>query len=121
MPFAPLAEAAEARRIAQRRRAEALAALGSGRLDLRGVAKLAEEQPAVGRLRLTAVLDALPGWGPRRAERVLRRLGWAEERRLQWVVGTAGSSRLSRLVEEVYPQPPPVVPRGLPWFDGKTG
>ncbi|MDQ6946949.1 MAG: integration host factor [Actinomycetota bacterium] len=121
MPFAPLAEAAEARRIAQGRRADALARLASGRLDLRGLARLAEEHRAVGRLRLTTVLDALPGWGPRRAERVLRRLGWAEERRLQWLVGTAGSSRLSRLLEEVYPSPPPVAPRGLPWFDGKTG
>jgi hypothetical protein len=89
-------------------------------MDLARVAELAAEQRAVGRLRLTAVLAALPSWGPRRAERTLRRLGWGEDRRLQWLAGPAGSARLRRLLEEVYPSPPPPVPRGLPWFDGKV-
>ncbi len=120
MPLVPSAQATAAKLAADASRAEALDALATGRIDLGALVGEAESSRAVARIRISAALAALPRWGPVKAERTLRRLGWDEARRLRWLLGTAGSVRLRRLLEEVVPSDPPTVPRGWPWFDGSV-
>ncbi len=120
MPLVPSAQATAAKLAADASRAEALDALATGRTDLGKLVGEAEASRALARIRIAAALAALPGWGPVKAERTLARLGWDEDRRLRWLLGTAGSARLRRLLEEVAPSEPPSVPRGWPWFDGSV-
>jgi len=120
MALAPSAQATAAKLAADASRAEALSAVAAGRLDIESLVGQAASDRAVARIRIVAALTALPGWGPTKAERTLGRLGWDEGRRLQWLLGAAGSSRLRRLLEEVVPSPPPTVPRSWPWFDGRV-
>ncbi len=80
-------KAATAKAIAVRRaRAEVKQRLRSGRLTFGEVLEMADEDPIVGGMRLRTVLESLPRVGPVTAERLMRRLGIAESRRVQGIL-----------------------------------
>jgi hypothetical protein len=89
---AALVKAADARRT----RAELKAKLKSGGLRLSEVLERAESDEAVGKMRVTDVLAAMPGLGKVRAERVMQSLGIATSRRLRGL----GQHQRAALVRE---------------------
>jgi len=74
-----LAKAAAARR----QRAAVKAALKEGALSLADLLARAGSDEAVGGLKVSAALTALPGLGKVKAARLMERLGIAESRRLR--------------------------------------
>lgn len=76
---AALAKAAEARRA----RAELKVKLKSGATTLREVLDSGETDEAVGKMRVTAVLEAMPGVGRVRADRLMQSVGIAASRRVR--------------------------------------
>lgn len=77
------AAAAEAALAARRRRAEIKSDLASGQLSLGDVMALADDDPAVAKLRVSDMLAALPRIGPVRAEQIMGTLGIASTRRMR--------------------------------------
>ena len=76
---AALEKAAEIRKA----RAELKEQLKSGKTSLASVLDRAESDDVVGKLRVSAVLQALPGVGKIRATQIMERLKIAESRRLR--------------------------------------
>lgn len=76
---AAVAEGARARAV----RAQLCAELKSGQLPLTDVLDRASDDAAIARLRVTALLQALPGIGEVKATAILQRLGIAQTRRLR--------------------------------------
>ena len=88
MPLPPLSD--EQRRAAlekaaeiRRARAELKEQLKSGKTTLTKVLDLAESDEVVGKLRVSAVLQAMPGIGKVKATQIMERLRIAESRRLR--------------------------------------
>ena len=81
---------------ARAERAEIKRALKTGTLRLAAVLDH-RNASAAGGLRLSALIAALPGYGPRRAERSLKNLGLSGERRLR----SLGRHQRRKLCEEV--------------------
>jgi len=67
----------------RRLRAEWKAMLGAGSADLGALLAAAEAEPALAGMRVSEALRALPGVGPRGAERILEACGIAPTRRLR--------------------------------------
>jgi S13-like H2TH domain len=76
---AALEKAAEIRKA----RAELKDQLKSGKTSLKSVLDRAENDDVVGKLRVSAVLQAMPGVGKIRANQIMERLKIAESRRLR--------------------------------------
>jgi S13-like H2TH domain len=76
---AALEKAAEIRKA----RAELKEKLKSGKTSLKDVLDRAESDDVVGKLKVSAVLQALPGIGKIRANQIMERLKIAESRRLR--------------------------------------
>ena len=76
---AALVKAARARR----ERAEIKDHLKSGRVTLRELLVKAESDEIVGKMKVLAVLEALPGTGKVKARRLMEHVGISETRRLQ--------------------------------------
>ena len=76
---AALEKAAEVRKA----RAELKEQLKSGKTTLAAVLDRAEQDEVVGKLRVSAVLQALPGIGKIRATQIMEKLKIAESRRLR--------------------------------------
>ena len=76
---AALEKAAEVRKA----RAELKEQLKSGKTTLASVLDRAEQDEVVGKLRVSAVLQALPGIGKIRATQIMEKLKIAESRRLR--------------------------------------
>jgi hypothetical protein len=74
-----LAKAAEARR----RRAEIKAQLKSGALGLTDILRRAAEDDILGKMKVSAMLEALPGVGKVRAQKVMEELNISTSRRLR--------------------------------------
>jgi hypothetical protein len=74
-----LADAAEARAV----RAQARARLKSGELAVPDLLARAERDPQLAAMRVSALIAALPGYGPARSAALMRRLGIAESRRIR--------------------------------------
>jgi len=68
---------------ARRERAEIKDHLKSGRVTLRGLLAKAESDEIVGKMKVLAVLEALPGTGKVKARRLMEHVGISETRRLQ--------------------------------------
>lgn len=68
---------------ARRRRAELKRALGSGAVTLDAVLGDRHTDPVVARMRVTDLVESLPGIGPVRAADVLERCSIAPSRRLR--------------------------------------
>lgn len=76
---AALRKAAEARQI----RAKLKKELREGETDLATVIRRAQEEDAIGRMRVIDVIQTLPSVGGIRARSIMERLGIAESRRLR--------------------------------------
>src|SRR2546425_1951673 len=74
-----LVKAAEARK----RRAEVKAQLKNGALGLSEILELAESNEIVGKMKVSAMLEALPGVGKVRAQKVMEELQISPSRRLR--------------------------------------
>ena len=68
---------------ARRERAEIKDHLKSGRVTLRELLAKAESDEIVGKMKVLAVLEALPGTGKVKARRLMDTVGISEGRRLQ--------------------------------------
>lgn len=88
---AALKKAAEARQ----KRAELKKQLKSGKLSLKDVLNRADD-PIVGRLKVGALLESLPGVGKARAAKKLVELGISENRRVQGL----GANQKKKLEKE---------------------
>lgn len=89
---AALAKAAEARRA----RAELKAKLKTGSASLSEVLSQGDTDEAIGKMRVTAVLEAMPGVGKVRAERIMQSVGIAASRRVRGL----GQHQRAALVRE---------------------
>ena len=87
-----LAKAAEARR----KRAELKAELKSEKKNLEFILEQAHEDDTVGRMKVTAVLEALPGVGKVKARKVMEQLDIPTERRVRGL----GARQRSALLAE---------------------
>jgi hypothetical protein len=74
-----LAKAAEARK----RRAEVKAQLKNGAMGLSEILERAEGDEIVGKMKVSAMLEALPGVGKVRAQKVMEELNISTSRRLR--------------------------------------
>jgi signal recognition particle GTPase len=68
---------------ARRERAEIKDHLKSGRVTLKDLLTKAESDEIVGKMKVLAVLEALPGTGKVKARRLMEHVGISETRRLQ--------------------------------------
>ena len=80
---------------ARRARAELRVALKDGRLQLREALERADGDEVLGRMRVSAILEAIPRIGKVRARRVMEKLDISPSRRLR---GLGGNQR-RRLLE----------------------
>jgi signal recognition particle GTPase len=76
---AALAKAAKARKD----RAEVKHKLKSGAITLPSVLKQGETDDTVGKMKVSALLESMPGVGKVRAQQIMERLGIAESRRVR--------------------------------------
>ena len=88
---AALDKAAAARRI----RADAKQRLKTGELSLEDLLVEAESSEPLAKLRISAVLEAMPAFGPVKAERLMERLGISPSRRVRGL----GSRHRTALLE----------------------
>lgn len=90
-----LAKAAEARR----KRAEVKEALKNGRTTLRElIGKTTDE--VVGKLKVSAVLESLPGVGKVRAKKIMERLDISESRRMRGLGAKQKDALLKEFAEK---------------------
>ena len=87
---AALAKAA----VARAARAELKSKLKMGSVTLRQTLENADSDPVVGKLKVLAMLESLPGLGKVKARRVMEEVGIADSRRVQ---GLGAQQRISLL------------------------
>lgn len=87
---AALAKAA----VARAARAELKSKLKMGTVTLRQALESADSDPVVGKLKVLAMLESLPGLGKVKARRVMEEIGIADSRRVQ---GLGAQQRISLL------------------------
>jgi hypothetical protein len=85
--------------IARRARAEIKERLKMGSLTLPELFELAETDEMVGKIKVLALLESLPGVGKVKARRVMADVGIAETRRVQGL----GAQQRARLLQEFSP------------------
>ena len=90
---AALEKAAEARRV----RAELKQRLKMGSLTLPELLELAENDDIVGKTKVLAVLESLPGVGKVKARRTMEEIGIADSRRLRGL----GDNQRAELLKEL--------------------
>jgi transposase len=88
-----LAKAAEARRV----RSEVKQLLKMRSLTLGELFARADREPVVGKLKVLALLESLPGLGKVKARRLMDDIGISENRRVQGL----GPQQRARLLEEL--------------------
>lgn len=101
MPLPPLtpeqrAAALEKAALARKQRAELKERLKKSGTSLATVLELAEEDEIVGKMKVSAVLESLPGVGRVRAQRIMERLEISPSRRLRGL----GAKQRAALVSE---------------------
>ncbi|MGZ4131742.1 MAG: integration host factor, actinobacterial type [Actinomycetota bacterium] len=86
-----LAKAAEARK----RRAEVKAELKSGKRTLADVMKMSEKDDTIGKMKVSNVLESLPGVGKVRAQKIMEELDISATRRVRGL----GSKQREQLLD----------------------
>lgn len=86
-------EKAKAARI---KRAEVRDDLKSGKLTLEKVLDM-KEDPIVGRMKVSTLIETLPGYGKAKAEKIMKELQIAESRRLRGLGDRQRAALLERL------------------------
>ena len=84
---------------ARRERAEVRKRLKSGSINLRQVLASGQTNETIGRMKVAAVLESLPGIGKVGARQVMERIGISESRRIQGL-GTTQRAALARWNED---------------------
>ena len=87
---AALEKAAQARKV----RAELKDKLKRGAIDLPEVLKQADENEIIGKMKVSALLEALPKVGKVKAQQIMEEIGIAQSRR----VGGLGTNQVAELV-----------------------
>jgi hypothetical protein len=77
------ADALQKAAIARKARADVKTSLKAGGLTITGVIKSAEASDIIGKMKVSALLESLPGMGKVRAKQVMERLGIAKGRRVR--------------------------------------
>ena len=90
------AEALAKAAVARKARADVKASLKAGGLTLPDVLKSAESSGIIGKMKVSALLEAMPGVGKVRAKQIMDRLGIAEKRRIAGL----GAKQRAALEEE---------------------
>lgn len=101
MPLPPLtpeqrAAALEKAALARKQRADLKERLKKAETTLAAVLEQAEDDEVVGKMKVSAVLESLPGVGRVRAQRIRERLGISPTRRLRGL----GAKQRAALLEE---------------------
>ena len=86
-------EKAKAARI---KRAEVRDDLKSGKLSLKQVIEM-KDDPIVGRMKVSTLIETLPGYGKAKAEKIMKELQIAESRRLRGLGERQQTALLERL------------------------
>lgn len=89
---AALAKAAEARQ----KRAELREKIKSGKMSFADVMKKADD-PVVARMKVSTLLESLPGYGKAKAGKIMEELGISESRRVQGL----GARQREQLMEKL--------------------
>ena len=92
---AALAKAAKVRR----ERAELKGKLKMGRVTLSELLKKADSDEVVGKMKVLAVLESLPGLGKVKARRIMEEVGSSETRRLQGLGANQREALLGRIAK----------------------
>ncbi len=85
---------------ARRRRADLKIALKKKEISLREVLALSDEEEAIAKMRVIALLEALPRIGPIRAQQLMEDLGIAPNRRIRGL-GEIQKGALLRFIEQM--------------------
>ena len=89
------AAALEKAAAARRERAEVKNRLKNSQGDLGDVIREGQENDVVGKMKVSALLEALPGVGKVRAQKVMEEIGISETRRVRGL----GANQISALIE----------------------
>jgi hypothetical protein len=97
-PLTPEQRAAALEKAAQarRERAEVKARLKQGGTSLADVVKDGQKDDVIGKMKVSALLESLPGVGKVRAQQLMERLGISETRRVRGL----GSNQIAALERE---------------------
>lgn len=90
------AAALEKAKAARIKRAEIREDLKSGKLSLQQVIDM-KDDPIVGRMKVSTLIETLPGYGKAKAEKIMRELQIAESRRLRGLGDRQQAALLERL------------------------
>ncbi|MGH8835157.1 MAG: integration host factor, actinobacterial type [Actinomycetes bacterium] len=97
-PLTPEQRAAALEKAAQarRERAEVKARLKQAKVSLAEVVKEGQKDDVIGKMKVSALLESLPGVGKVRAQQLMERLGISETRRVRGL----GSNQIAALERE---------------------
>lgn len=88
--------ALEKAKAARVKRAEIREQLRTGKLSVAQVVAMREDE-VVGRMKVTTLIETLPGYGKAKAEKIMKELGIAESRRLRGLGERQREALLERL------------------------
>ena len=89
-------EALEKAKAARIKRAEIREDLKSGKLNVEQVLDM-KDDPVVGRMKVSTLIETMPGYGKAKAEKVMKELQIAESRRLRGLGERQRTALLERL------------------------
>ncbi len=78
------------------RRAEVREELKSGKMDLKTILTM-KDDPVVGRMKVSTLIETMPGYGKAKAEKIMKEIGIAESRRLKGLGKRQEKALLERL------------------------
>ena len=90
------AEALEKAKAARIKRAEVREELKTGKLTVAQVLDMRDD-PVVGRMKISTLIETLPGYGKAKAERIMKELQIAESRRIRGIGERQREALLARL------------------------
>ena len=94
------ARALESAKLSRTKRAAVLRRVSSGELTVADVLAMAAEDDCLSRIKVSALLRALPGYGEVRARRVMTELHIAESRRISGIGSKQRAALLKRFCIE---------------------
>lgn len=89
-------EALEKAKAARIKRAEIREELKSGKLNVEQVLDM-KDDPVIGRMKVSTLIETMPGYGKAKAEKVMKELQIAESRRLRGLGERQRTALLERL------------------------
>ncbi len=90
------AEALKKAKVARAKRAQVREDLKSGKMTVKKVLSM-KDDPIVGRMKVSAMIEALPGYGKAKAEKIMGELEIAESRHIRGLGARQREALLKRL------------------------